>query len=113
MQYTLYLTIPLQAHVNVPRAEWFYAGLGIAFNIPLFSPFEKTADFFGLSNEDMPNLKGAFFVSLPIDVGFDFLKAGEGGGRLFLRFTPTFIDGNTLLPIGFIWQIYNFRIDTR
>jgi hypothetical protein len=120
LQYTAYLTIPLQAHINVPRAEWLYAGLGLNLNIPLYSPLEKTAQFTGLSADDVPK-KGPFFVSLPIDVGFDFVKPKEGGARLFLRITPNFIkghtdeNGNEKVPttFGVIWQIYNFRIDTK
>jgi hypothetical protein len=53
---------------------------------------------------------GDFFVGLPIDIGFDFVKPGRGGGRFFFRITPEFHEGGTVLPIGFIWQIYNWKI---
>jgi hypothetical protein len=47
---------------------------------------------------------------LPIDFGFDFIKAGKGGSRFFFRVTPEFHKNGTTIPIGFIWQIYNWKI---
>jgi hypothetical protein len=32
---SLCLTIPLAAHVNIPKVEWLYAGIGLNLNIPL------------------------------------------------------------------------------
>ncbi|MDR2343387.1 MAG: hypothetical protein LBD86_02500, partial [Spirochaetaceae bacterium] len=32
----LCLTVPLAAHVNVPKVEWLYAGIGLSLNIPLY-----------------------------------------------------------------------------
>jgi hypothetical protein len=54
--------------------------------------------------------KGDFFVGLPIDIGFDLVKPGRGGGRFFFRITPEFHEKGTVLPIGFIWQMYNWKI---
>lgn len=109
LQSPLCLTIPLQAHINVPRAEWLYVGAGINFNIPLTSMTGELSKASGVEFEDT---KGSFFISLPIDIGFDLIKFRDGGARFFFRFTPAFLKQKTLVPFGFIWQIYNFRIDT-
>jgi hypothetical protein len=97
------LTIPFTAHVNVPKVEWLYAGIGLNLNIPTASLLDSVA---------VPGFdtKGKFFVGLPIDIGFDFIKAGKGGSRFFFRITPEFHEKGTTLPIGFMWQAYNFRI---
>jgi hypothetical protein len=57
-----------------------------------------------------PRPKGDFFVGLPIDIGFDSVKPGRGGGRFFFRITPEFHKKGVAVPIGFIWQIYNWKI---
>jgi hypothetical protein len=101
------LTIPFQVHVNIPRLEWLYAGAGVNINIPVMSLLSRAASGSGL---DIPDTKGKTFISVPIDLGFDMIKPGRGGGRLFFRVAPTFLENGTLLPVGLIWQIYNFRI---
>jgi hypothetical protein len=98
----LCLTIPLAAHINVPKVEWLYAGIGLSLNFPIMGMFDGLAEDF--------DTKGDFFIGLPIDIGFDFVKPGRGGGRFFFRITPEFHEGGTVLPIGFIWQIYNWKI---
>ncbi|MDR2634334.1 MAG: hypothetical protein LBC51_12050 [Treponema sp.] len=95
------LTIPLAAHVNIPKVEWLYAGLGLHLNIPVSGMFD------GLAGVDT---KGDFFVGLPIDIGFDFISPGRGGMRFFFRITPEFHEKGAAVPIGFIWQIYNWKI---
>jgi hypothetical protein len=95
------LTIPLAAHVNIPKVEWLYAGIGLSLNVPISGIFD------GLTGVDT---KGDFFVGLPIDIGFDFVEPGKGGGRFFFRITPEFHEKGTAVPIGFIWQIYNWKI---
>jgi hypothetical protein len=85
----------------VPKLEWLYTGIGLNLNIPILGMFDS------LTGE---NTKGDFFIGLPIDLGFDFIKAGRGGGRFFFRITPEFHENGTTLPIGFIWQIYNWKI---
>jgi hypothetical protein len=97
----LCVTIPLAAHVNIPKVEWLYAGIGLTLNIPVSGMFD------GLAATDT---KGDFFAGLPIDIGFDFVKPGKGGARLFFRITPEFHEKGTAVPIGFIWQIYNWKI---
>jgi hypothetical protein len=97
----LCLTIPLAAHINVPKVEWLYAGIGLNLNIPISGIFD------GLAGIDT---KGDFFAGLPIDIGFDFVKPGRGGGRFFFRITPEFHENGTAVPIGFIWQIYNWKL---
>ncbi|MDR2392655.1 MAG: hypothetical protein LBD93_00620 [Treponema sp.] len=97
------LTIPLGAHVNIPKVEWLYAGIGLSLNIPLFGMFD------GMAGLDI-DTKGDFFVGLPIDIGFDFISPGRGGGRFFFRITPEFHEKGTAVPIGFVWQIYNWKI---
>ena len=95
-------TIPLGIHINIPRIEWLYTGFYFAFNIPILdisAPAERNA----YSSSDL-------FFSLPIDIGFDMIQPGKGGSRLLFRITPSFHKGGTALPIGIVWQIYNWRI---
>jgi hypothetical protein len=99
----LCLTIPFAAHVNIPKVEWLYAGIGLSLNIPVTSMLDGTVDL-GVDT------KGDFFVGLPIDIGFDFVKPGRGGGRFFFRITPEFHENGTAVPIGFMWQIYNWKL---
>jgi hypothetical protein len=103
----LCLTIPLAAHVNIPKAEWLYAGIGLNLNIPIFGMLDGVAMEV---IEERIDTKGDFFVSLPIDIGFDYVKPGRGGGRFFFRITPEFHKNGTAVPIGFMWQIYNWKI---
>lgn len=98
----LCLTIPLAAHINVPNVEWLYAGIGLALNFPIKSLLDSVV-------EDI-DTKGDFFVGLPIDIGFDFIKQGGGGMRFFFRITPEFHENGTAVPVGFIWQIWNWKI---
>jgi hypothetical protein len=101
----LCLTIPIAAHVNIPKAEWLYAGIGLSFNIPLLSMLDST------TNEEIyVDTKGKFFIGLPIDLGFDFIRPGKGGARFFFRITPEFHEKGTVVPIGFIWQIWNWKV---
>ena len=98
------MTLPIMAHINIPRVEWLYMGTGVNINIPLFGLLDSVA---GIST------KGDTFVGLPIDIGFDFVKPGRGGVRFFFRVTPEFHKNGTPVPIGFIWQIYNWKIFSR
>ena len=95
------VTIPLGIHVNVTNVEWLYVGIGLNLNIPVFGLFDELGNI---------NTKGDFFVGLPTDIGFDFMKPGGGGGRFFFRITPEFHEKGTAIPIGFIWQIYNWKL---
>jgi hypothetical protein len=101
------ITIPLGAHFNIPKVEWLYAGLSLTFNIPVASLLDSAGANLGFDS------KGKFFVGLPIDIGFDFIKPGKGGGRLFFRVTPEFHEKGTTVPIGFIWQLYNWKLYSR
>jgi hypothetical protein len=98
------VTIPLAAHVNIPKVEWLYAGIGVSLNFPIAGIFDEVAGI---------DTKGDFFVGLPIDIGFDFISPGKGGGRFFFRITPEFHERGTAVPIGFIWQIYNWKIHSK
>jgi len=101
------LTIPIAAHVNIPKVEWLYAGIGLSFNIPLLDMLNSTME----SESGMAvDMKGDFFIGLPIDIGFDFIKPGNGGARFFFRITPEFHKKGTTVPIGFIWQIWNWKV---
>ncbi|MDR1410979.1 MAG: hypothetical protein LBI91_02095 [Spirochaetaceae bacterium] len=95
------LTVPIAAHVNIPKLEWLYAGIGLSLNFPISGIFD------GLAGIDT---KGDFFAGLPIDIGFDFVRPGRGGMRFFFRVTPEFHEHGTTVPIGFIWQMYNWKI---
>jgi hypothetical protein len=98
----LCLTIPFAAHINVPVLEWLYAGIGLNLNIPLSGMLDGAVG--------TTDTKGDFFIGLPIDIGFDFVKPGKGGGRFFFRITPEFHEKGVTVPIGFIWQVYNWKI---
>jgi hypothetical protein len=99
------LTIPFSAHINVPGIEWLYAGAGLNVNIPV----KNMKGILKYEDTDYGK-KGDMFFGVPIDIGFDFIKAGGGGMRFFLRATPEFHKRAMVVPIGFIWQVYNFRI---
>ena len=95
-------TIPVGIHFNMPKAEWIYAGISFAFNFPI-SNMSSPAERNFYSKKDI-------FCSLPVDFGFDFIKAGKGGPRLFFRVTPVFYKGGVSAPVGIVLQIYNWRI---
>ena len=97
----LCLTIPLAAHVNIPNVEWLYMGIGLNLNFPITGMFDSFADV---------DTKGDFFVGLPIDIGFDFIQPNRGGGRFFFRVTPEIHKHGTAIPVGFVWQIYNWKV---
>jgi len=118
------LTIPIAMHVNIPVIEWLYAGIGLNLNIPLFSPLDaarravKDATGDIGADMDVPDVKGKFYIGLPIDIGFDFFSnkkpgSSKGGMRLFFRITPEFHEQATVVPIGLVWQIWNFNVFTK
>lgn len=94
------LTFPVMAHINIPGADVLYLGAGLTLNIPVAS----MTDSLGIDT------KGTFFAGLPIDFGFDFIKAGGGGSRFFFRITPEFHKSGTPVLVGFMWQLYNFKL---
>jgi len=100
----LCLTVPLMAHINVPKVEWLYTGIGLNLNFPIYGMFDSLADV---------DTKGDFFVGLPVDIGFDFIRPGSGGMRFFFRATPEFHKHGTAIPVGFIWQIWNWKVHGR
>jgi len=103
----LCFTIPFGFHFNIPKVEWLYTGASAAVNIPIANlqspqvtqPEEEYV--FGENN---------VFISLPIDLGFDFIRPVIGGSRAFIRVTPTFHRGGITVPVGFVWQIYNWKV---
>jgi hypothetical protein len=97
----LCLTIPFAVHVNIPYAEWLYMGIGVSLNYPIFSILDSVV------NKDT---RGPFFIGLPMDLGFDFVKPGGGGMRFFFRVTPEFHEKGTAVPIGFVWQVWNWKL---
>ena len=97
----LCLTIPLSAHINIPYINFLYAGIGVNLNIPMIY----------LSDSLLPEgLREDVFLSMPIDIGFDFFPADSGGMRFFFRITPEFHRSGTVVPIGFVWQAFNIKI---
>jgi hypothetical protein len=109
------LTFPVQVHVNIPYAEWLYAGFGMNINIPV--PLEGIrfdSSFFGIDNSGGRAKLGRTFFSIPVDFGFDFIKPGRGGGRLFFRYELSFLENDVMVnTYGFVWQIYNFKLNHR
>jgi hypothetical protein len=98
------LTIPIAAHINVPKAEWLYAGMGLTINIPII---EMPGGIIGIDR------KGKSFIGMPIDIGFDFTKPNGDGSRLFFRFTKEFHEGGTVVPVGIIWQFQNWQLNRK
>jgi hypothetical protein len=99
---TFCFTVPLGVHFNIPKAEWLYAGINFAVNIPI-------VDMNSPNDQNIFTQNDTFF-SMPIDLGFDFMKPGRGGSRLLLTVTPTFYNGGTSVPVGIVWQIYNWKV---
>jgi hypothetical protein len=110
VQAGLFLTIPFNVHFNIPKVEWLYGGLGIELHIPV-----SDAGLDSLIGEDIAqylpggSIKGKMFVSLPIDIGFDFSRVKANGkearSRLFFRIEPEFFDNGLMsLPISLVWQ---------
>ena len=95
------ITVPFGLHFKIPKIEWLYNGFNFALNFPMFdSSSPKNA--YSTENE--------MFFSVPLDLGFDFMKPGKGGSRAFVRVTPTFHKGGVAVPVGFVWQIHNWKI---
>jgi hypothetical protein len=110
VQAGLFLTIPFNIHFNIPMVEWLYSGLGVEIHIPI-----SDAGLDRLIGADITkyfpggSIKGETFVSMPIDVGFDFSRVKANGkearSRLFLRVEPEFFgEGLMSLPISLVWQ---------
>jgi len=104
----LCFAIPFGVHFNIPKIEWLYTGISAAVNIPI-------ADLRNIKVNTEPGGQNDFtkkdiFLSLPVDFGFDFIKPGRGGSRAFFRITPTFHKSGISVPVGFIWQIYNWKV---
>ena len=102
------LTIPFSAHINIPYVSFLYAGIGMSLNIPVISLLNSNND----DPEDprQPDMSGDVFLGLPIDLGFDLMPEDVGGMRFFFRITPEFHRNGTVVPIGFVWQIFNLKI---
>ena len=95
-------TLPFGLHFNIPGVEWIYTGVNIAINIPIAN-LKSSGDHDAFSGNNI-------FISMPIDFGFDFIQAGKGGSRAFIRITPTFHSGGFIVPVGLVWQIYNWKV---
>ena len=96
-------TLPIMAHINIPVVEFLYLGAGLTLNFP----------FRSMLDSEFPTVdtKGTFFVGIPLDFGFDFVKPGKGGARFFFRLTPEIHEGGGKpVLFGFMWQIYNFKL---
>jgi hypothetical protein len=110
VQAGLFLTIPFNVHFNIPKVEWLYGGLGVELHIPV-----SDAGLDSLIGADITkyfpggSIKGETFVSMPIDIGFDFSRIKANGknarSRLFFRIEPEFFgEGLMSLPISLVWQ---------
>jgi len=99
-------TVPIEFHVNIPDLEWLYAGVGVNLNLAFATPAGQ-GTYKGRSADDWRGDR--FFVGLPIDLGFDFIRAGHGGPRIFFRITPEFHSNGTVLPLGVLCQFWNWR----
>jgi hypothetical protein len=113
VQAGLFLTIPFNVHFNIPKVEWLYSGLGVEIHIPVSDA--GLSSFLGSEVADIISylpgggIAGKTFISMPIDIGFDFSRVKANGraarSRLFFRIEPEFF-GNGLmsLPVSLIWQ---------
>jgi len=99
------LAIPLSAHINIPYVSFLYAGIGMSLNIPLVSIL-KSDDPDDIRQPEMNDV----FLGMPIDIGFDLMPTDSGGMRFFFRLTPEFHRSGTVMPIGFVWQVFNLKI---
>jgi hypothetical protein len=114
----LFLTVPIDMHFNIPYAEWLYLGAGVKWHIPL-----SDMGLDGLIGSNITkyfpggSIKGKTFMSVPIDLGFDFSK-GAGAEenarrRLILRIEPEFFEhGMRSYPFSLVWQSRNWRPTT-
>jgi len=98
----LCFTIPFGVHFNIPGASWLYTGVSAAINIPI-------------ADMKSPGARNVFtadnvFISVPVDFGFDFIRPGNGGSRLFFTVTPIFHKDGIAVPVGLVWQIYNWKV---
>ncbi|GMO41900.1 MAG: hypothetical protein Ta2B_21980 [Termitinemataceae bacterium] len=110
IQAGLFLTVPLNVHFNIPTLEWLYGGLGLEFHIPV-----SDAGLDSLLGSDIAkylpggSIKGETFISMPIDIGFDFSRIKSNGkpamSRLLFRIEPEFFgEGLMSFPISLVWQ---------
>jgi len=89
----IFFIIPILFHVNILHAEWLYLGSGVKLHAPMITL---------LNNE--------FFFSIPLELGFDFIKPGKGGSRFILKVIPEFHQNGITWPFGMSYQ-YNWRIN--
>lgn len=102
------VAFPVAAHINVPYVNFLYLGAGVTFNFPLRN---WSVNEFKVSDTKLTfGKKGDFFFSVPVDIGFDMVKAKGGGSRFILRLSPEFHKEGVFVPLGFMWQFTNFRI---
>jgi hypothetical protein len=101
----LCISLPIMAHLNIPRLEWLYLGFGLNINIPLMGMLD--------SLDDDIDTKGNVFVGLPIDIGSDLMQQNKNGMRFFFRITPTILENGIVVPVSCVWQIYNWKIFRR
>jgi hypothetical protein len=110
VQAGLFLTVPFNVHFNIPKVEWLYGGLGVEIHIPV-----SDAGLDSLIGADIAeylpggSIKGKTFVSMPIDLGFDFSRIKKNGkprrSRLLFRVEPEFFgDGFMSFPVSLVWQ---------
>ena len=95
------ITVPIGLHINIPNMEWLYTGISFALNFPMFN-INSPQDTYSPEKE--------LFFSVPFDFGLDLIKPGQGGSRIFARITPTFHKGTIAVPVGLVWQVYNWKI---
>jgi hypothetical protein len=93
----VFLAVPISVHINIPKVEWLYLGAGINLNIPLKLSIGNYSH-------------GKFYLSVPIDFGFDSLFRGRVGPRFFFRITPEFHDYGTPILYGLVVQLWNWKI---
>jgi hypothetical protein len=102
------LTIPLTAHINVPIVNFLYLGAGITLNIPVSS---YSVDELQIGDDEVSfGKKGGFFLGIPLDIGFDMVKPNKGGSRFIIRIAPELHSEGLFIPVGFMYQMHNFRI---
>jgi len=103
------VAIPFAAHINVPYVNFLYIGAGVTLNIPVHS--WSISDVSVGDSKMSFGKKGNFYIAVPIDLGLDMVKKDKGNGQRFiLRFAPEFHDEGIFLPMGFMWQFFNFKI---
>lgn len=98
LKFPVSINIPFAIHLNVPPSDKLYIGAGICFNLPLVELGDK--------------LEIEPYISIPIDIGIDFIRSSRGGRRLMFRLIPEIHDYIRIYSLGVFFQTYNWKLNS-